>query len=157
MQSSKIFIDNPGAVLSFIYPFGHISGTILLANCFASQMTSVIFERPERSVILEAIEKYQISFLIMFLALSTDMVTNDYTQNYDLSSLRVMFFSGTKIPVNVSRELTDRYRVLVHELYGSTELMGGVSNMGDYESGNVGEPLPNMELKIVDLSRLVKF
>lgn len=154
MQASKVFLDSRHATFSFIYPFGHISGTILLANCFASSMTSVLFgPRPDKMDILEAVQRHQISFLVMFTALSADMATTDYTATYDLSSLRVFFFSGVKVPQVVSSTLRNRYGALVHELYGSTELMGGVSSMlAIYEPGNVGEPLPNVEMKITNLN-----
>lgn len=153
MQASKIFLDSRQAVISFIYPFGHISGTILLANCFASSMTSVLFgPRPDKVAIFEAVQHHKISFLVMFTALSADMVATDYTASYDLSSLRVFFFSGVKVPQVVSSTLRSRYGADVHELYGSTELMGGVSSMSSvYEPGNVGEPLPNVEMKITHL------
>lgn len=154
MQASKVFRDSSQTTVSFIYPFGHISGTILLANSFASSMTCVLFgPRPDKIDIFEAVQQYKISFLVMFTALSVDMVATDYTATYDLSSLRVFFFSGVKVPEVVSRTLQSRYGALVHELYGSTELMGGVSCMSTvYEPGNVGEPLPNVEMKITHLS-----
>lgn len=154
MQASKVFIDSHQAVVSFIYPFGHISGIILLANIFASSMTSVLFgPRPDKVAILEAVQQYRISFQVMFTALSADMVATDYTANYNLNCLRVFFFSGVKVPEMVSSRLRNRYNAEVHELYGQTEFMGGVSCMlSVYEPGNVGEPLPNVEMKIVHLS-----
>jgi len=41
----------------------------------------------------------------------------------------------------------------VHEAYGQTESCGGssVTLVGDYDSGNVGSPVPCNEIKLVDV------
>lgn len=153
IQKANIFSYLPNTCINFSYPFGHISGSILLALCFTMPMTSVVFKNPSKELIFKSVEQYRISLLFMFIALGFDMAENDYRSHYDLSSLKVMWFSGTKVPEHVSKTLSSRYGVIVHELYGSTEMMGGVSAIDAkaYNPGNVGAPLPNVEMKIIDL------
>ncbi|XP_017482042.1 PREDICTED: 4-coumarate--CoA ligase 1-like [Rhagoletis zephyria] len=88
------------------------------------------------------------SFLAAILAMQASKVFIDSHQ-----AVVSFIYPGVKVPEMVSSRLRNRYNAEVHELYGQTEFMGGVSSMlSVYEPGNVGEPLPNVEMKIVHLS-----
>lgn len=86
-------------------------------------------EESRHSVILEAIEKYKASVAIITLALAADLLQNEeLSQRYNLSSLKSMYFSGSKLPEHLSLGLISKYGVQMYEVYGATEFMVSSQN-----------------------------
>lgn len=96
------------------------------------QMSLVMFgEESRHSIILEAIEKFKVSVAIITLALAADLLQNeDLSKRYDLSSLKSMYFSGSKLPEHLSLGLISKFGINMYEVYGATEFM--VSSQTQY-------------------------
>lgn len=154
MLHKNAFAQNRNCTISFLFPLGHISGSVFVINCLSSQMSLVMFGQEGRhAAILEAIEKFRVSVAIITLALAADLLQNEeLCTRYNLSSLKSIYFSGSRLPEHFSLGLISKLGVRVYEVYGATEFMGSVTNNGPYSPGKIGSPLPNVEMKIIDLS-----
>lgn len=88
-------------------------------------MSLVMFgEEGRHSIILEAIEKFKASVAIVTLSLASDLLQNDQlSQRYNLSSLKSMYFSGSKLPEHLSLGLISKFGINMFEVYGATEFM----------------------------------
>ena len=139
---------------SFWYPFGHISGAMFSAYNLCHGITLVIEKEPILDKLLSSVEKYGIEELAIAPGHATQLIREDYRLKYNLQSLRVLVFGGSKIPKEQLIEIRNRYNVIMHELYGSTELLHCAYNTGDDVNepvGSVGPPSPYCEMKIIDL------
>jgi acyl-CoA synthetase (AMP-forming)/AMP-acid ligase II len=79
-------------------------------------------------------------------------------EQYDTSSLLVCGVGAAPCPPHLAQEIERRFRCAVHIGYGATELGGGiaVTSLADSDqerTETVGQPLPGMEVKIVDEQR----
>lgn len=102
------------------------------------------------------IEKYNAQLLQMSQALAVGMAKTNYGREYDLSSLRSIFYGGTKFSKHDIETIVDNYHVKPYELYGATEMLLAVGEAADkpeeFIFGNLGRPLPNVQMKIVELA-----
>lgn len=96
------------------------------------QMSLVLFGQEDRhAAILEAIEKFKVSVAIITLALAADLLQNEeLCKRYNLSSVKSIYFSGSKLPEHFSLGLISKFGVRIFEVYGATEFM--VSYQTDY-------------------------
>ncbi|XP_017479626.1 PREDICTED: 4-coumarate--CoA ligase 1-like [Rhagoletis zephyria] len=74
------------------------------------------------------------------------------------SPVPILQYGGSKFPANILRELKAKYNTWMFECYGSTEFFGHVNilkygklSFDDFQPGNLGQVMPNVEMKIVDL------
>ncbi|KAJ6215566.1 hypothetical protein RDWZM_010066 [Blomia tropicalis] len=152
MLHKNAFINNRNGIINFIFPLGHISGTVFSINCLCSRMT--IIPLPESATyeqIVSLIQKYRVTVQIVSLSLANQLLNdNDNRTRYDLSSLQSMYFSGSRLSANVSLGLIEKFSINMYEVYGATEFMGCVTNNGQYEPGKIGSPLPNVQMKVID-------
>ena len=66
-------------------------------------------------------------------------------------------YGGTKAASHILEAIKTKYSVQMNELYGATEFLGSTKIVDprsmdeNFKAGNVGQVLPNVEMKIVDL------
>lgn len=148
-----IFSNYVGSKFCSIFPFGHISGTVFVPVALLNSMPSLLYGDLDHQKILKSIEHYQAELLPLVLELATDLYSHDYTGVYDLSSLRAMYYGGSKFPAHVLTGLEHKYNIHTREFYGATEFMGSVGMPTAMEiNRSVGVPMPGVEMKIVDLA-----
>ena len=150
MLHKNAFAQNRNCTISFLFPLGHISGSVFVINCLSSQVSNVkqlptTYTNPNTSsqmslvmfgqegrhaAILEAIEKFRVSVAIITLALAADLLQNEeLCTRYNLSSLKSIYFSGSRLPEHFSLGLISKLGVRVYEVYGATEFMVGYQTL----------------------------
>jgi len=145
---AKCFTNYWGEIVGFACPFGHISGTYFSAVFLLTEMQIIIINSLLPSVVYKYIEEYSITLILISSLHGMDMLRNDKN---NFSSLKAIITSGGKFPEHIARGLVSKFGVEMSELYGTTEFMGAVANNGPWEPGNLGSPLPNIEMKIVNI------
>lgn len=70
----------------------------------------------------------------------------------DLASVRYCFSAAAGLPVQVSERWLSKFRMPIHEGYGLTETspFASYNHATDYVMGSIGEPIDQVEMKIVD-------
>jgi acyl-CoA synthetase (AMP-forming)/AMP-acid ligase II len=107
---------------------------------------------------LELIERERITIPVAVpMAYQVMMGIRDF-ERYDTSSLLVCGVGAAPCPAHLAQEIERRFGCAVHIGYGSTEMGGGiaVTSLADEDrqrTATVGQPMPGMEVKIVDEDR----
>lgn len=152
--------SNRGAKVRFACTasLDYVSGRLILFGSIAVGYTSIIMDGFEPRAYLEAIEKYRINIVYIGAASFYNLITHRHLDEYDISSLRVIFPMGAKIIYldELARFFAKHPHIVqVKQGYGASELAGGAMNtMTPQEylknSDCCGQMLPGMEAKIVD-------
>ena len=133
-------------------PFGfglwtaHFSPAISAAPC-------VVCERFDPSVVLRAIERYRVTVLAAVSTQFVMMLNSPAVDEYDLSSLRIMFTGGEMVPYERAREFEDRTGASVLQFYGSNET-GALScttpdDPQDKRLRTAGRVIPEMHVRLL--------
>ena len=71
IESSSLFhpILNDNLIMANIYPFGHVSGSMILPIWVSEGRTLVLYEEINEKLVLQSIEKYKINYLPIFTSL----------------------------------------------------------------------------------------
>ncbi|TMW49713.1 hypothetical protein DOY81_005202 [Sarcophaga bullata] len=79
------------------------------------------------------------------------LLAHPYLDPNTLKSLRVLFLGGSTVPYKLVEKIK-RYvpEAIVFTTYGQIETCGGVTNGLAIEDGNVGQLVPNIEVKIIN-------
>jgi acyl-CoA synthetase (AMP-forming)/AMP-acid ligase II len=107
---------------------------------------------------LELIERERVTIPVAVpMAYQVMMGVRDFDR-YDTSSLLVCGVGAAPCPQHLAQEIERRFRCAVHLGYGATEMGGGitVTSLADSDqerTATVGQPMPGMEVKIVDEHR----
>ncbi|KAJ6217894.1 hypothetical protein RDWZM_009051 [Blomia tropicalis] len=152
-----------GLTIGSPMPLGHISGTLCISKAISNAMTLVLFNNHNTEHIVKSIEKYRIAHLMVTSACLSDMAKENYPKLYDLSCLTQFQFIGSKPPSKLLKIVKEKYHVELLELYGSSEFLGIVNNsitcpqllFQEWESGNLGPLIANVEMKVIDLNTSV--
>jgi acyl-CoA synthetase len=134
-------------------PFGfglwtaHFSPAIAGAPC-------VVCERFDPAVVLRAIERYRVTILAAVSTQFVIMLNSAAIDEYDISSLRIMFTGGEMVPYERAKEFEDRTGAHVLQFYGSNET-GALSctTPDDPQSMRLrtaGKVIPEMHVRLLD-------
>ena len=111
--------------------------------------------KPPFTDVLKSIEKYKVTLVIAVPTIYTAMINHPLTDKFDLSSIQGCGSGGAPIPVEVIKQFEAKTGAVIFEGYGLTETSPVITiNPTDTETrkiGAVGLPLPNTDIKIVDL------
>ena len=134
-------------------PFGfglwtaHFSPAIAGAAC-------VVCERFDPAVVLRAIERYRVTILAAVSTQFVMMLNSAAIDEYDLSSLRIMFTGGEMVPYQRAKEFEDRTGAYVLQFYGSNET-GALScttpdDPQPKRLRTAGKVIPEMHVRLLD-------
>jgi acyl-CoA synthetase len=134
-------------------PFGfglwtaHFSPAIAGAAC-------VVCARFDAKTVLRAIEHYRVTVLAAVSTQFVMMLNSTAIDEYDLSSLRIMFTGGEMVPYERAKEFEDRTGAHVLQFYGSNET-GALSctTPDDPQSKRLrtaGRIIPEMHVRLLD-------
>jgi long-chain acyl-CoA synthetase len=139
------------------YPIFHSAGYIASQYLIIwNGWTSTIIPRPEPGILIETLKKYKPDFLPGVASIFVGLLANPEFCKMDLSSIKGFFTGAAPIAadtVHALKKLTGRD---VYDNYGMTENVAfAVATPwgGKGKIGTVGLPLPNTDLKIVDIDR----
>jgi long-chain acyl-CoA synthetase len=136
-----------------VNPLFHIMAKgFAIATAFNKGNTLVLMPIPEPDAILDAIRKYQVTWMLGVPSLYRILLENDRIDQYDLRSLRYCYCGGDVLPAGVLNSWEQRCGVPIYQVYGSTEV-GHVtySPLDRRPSPNtVGKPLRSRKCIIID-------
>lgn len=141
-------------VLIGVLPFFHIYGMVLILNyALAEGATVVTMPRFDMVQFLELIQKHKITMTHLVPPIVLGLARHPIVDKYDISSLRTILSAAAPLGAELTREASQRLKVIVKQGYGMTEL-SPVSHymVGDegIRDGSVGFAIPNTETRVVD-------
>ncbi|KAI3455007.1 hypothetical protein Pfo_011670 [Paulownia fortunei] len=139
----------------FTLPLFHVFGFFMLIRAASMGESVVLMGKFDFVKMLEAVEKYKVTYMPVTPPLVVAMVKSDLVAQYDLSSLQTLGSGGAPLGKEVSERFRAKFpHVEIFQGYGLTESAGGVANtIGPEEAkryGSAGRLAENMEAKIID-------
>ncbi len=137
-------------------PFFHSFG---LTTCMNVSIwmgwTDVLIPRPEPEALLQAIRRHKVNFFPAVPTMYVGILNHPKASQYDLTSIKGCFSGAAPLPVEVIKEFESKTRSQICEGYGLSETSPVVTS-NPYGAvakvGSVGLPVPDTDVKIVDLS-----
>ncbi|HEX2719502.1 MAG TPA: AMP-binding protein [Candidatus Deferrimicrobium sp.] len=136
-----------------VNPLFHIMAKgFAIATAFNKGNTLVLMPIPEPDAILDAIRKYQVSWMLGVPSLYRILLENDRIDQYDLRSLRYCYCGGDVLPAGVLNSWEQRCGVPIYQVYGSTEVGHVTYSPLDRRPSpkTVGKPLRSRKCIIID-------
>jgi acyl-CoA synthetase (AMP-forming)/AMP-acid ligase II len=115
-----------------VTPLSHVAGEVAHA-VFAEGGVNVILAKPDPNMILEAIERHQITSLFVPPTLLYMMLARNAPGRHDYGSLRHLMYGAAPISVEKLREAWTAFGPVMTQLYGLMEATSTVSIMGPDE------------------------
>ncbi|NQU64890.1 MAG: AMP-binding protein, partial [SAR324 cluster bacterium] len=148
---------SPDDIGLFVLPLSHSFGLTVMNVGFMFANMSVMIPWFDLETSCRLIEKYKIvGFAAVPAIFSMFLNTPDVVDKYDLSSLNECNSGSAPLPVEVLKGFEEKFGCIIYEGYGLSEAAPIVS--AHYKGrqrkvGSIGQPLPGVEVKIVDLDR----
>jgi len=142
-------------VLLCVLPLFHIYGLVVVLNLGLREgATIVVMPRFDLEKFLGLIQKYRVTLSHIVPPIVLKLAKEAVVDNYDLSSLKMMFSGAAPLGPELSRECMERIGVGVRQGYGMTETSpvthSSPADPTKTKLGSVGPAAPNTECKVVD-------
>ncbi|MGQ9653741.1 MAG: class I adenylate-forming enzyme family protein [Thermodesulfobacteriota bacterium] len=135
-------------------PLFHILGQVFgMGPLCLTGDSLILLPKVNLDGLMEAVQRHRARSLYGVPALYRMILDHDRVDSYDLSSLRFCFTGGDVLPVEIGNRWKGRFGVPIHQGYGATETIGGVSlSPVDRENPplSMGKVLPNKRVRIVN-------
>lgn len=143
-------------------PFFHVSGSIFCFFTVASVDTHTILPKFDPATYLAQVEAVSANATFLVPSMVNMLVNRDDRENHDLSSMELMMYGGSTMPLSVMERAQSLFpNCKFVNTYGMTETAGGVTFMyPEYDvtqpelrhrAGSVGLPSHTADIQIVDL------
>ena len=138
-----------------VLPLFHIYGLVVILNMgLHLGATIVLMPRFDLEQFLSLIQKHRVTLSHIVPPIVLQLAQNPIIDNYDLSSLKMIFSGAAPLGVELSRECIERVGCGIRQGYGMTETSpvthSSPPNPADMKLGAVGTAAPNTECKLVD-------
>lgn len=138
-----------------IFPFFHMAGFNLVMNLSIYKgWTAILVPRPEPKAVMEMTLKYKPSIFLAVPTIYVGVMALPEFKKADLSFIKGFFSGAAPLSVETIQALQDATGASIVEGYGMTESTS-ITHMtpwrGKLKPGSVGVPLPNTDIRIVDL------
>ncbi len=138
-----------------VFPFFHSAGFTGVQNlCIYAGWTDVLVPRPEPDIIIDILKKYKPTIMPGVPTIYIGLLSNPDFKQMDLSFIKAFMAGAAPLSTDTIQQLKDMTGAGIINVYGLTEIspMGTATPWGGKEKpGSVGAPIPNTDLKIVDL------
>jgi len=138
-----------------VYPVFHIAGYEVSQNLIVwNAWSCVLVPRPEPAVITKMLKKFRPTFLPGVPTIFVGLLSLKEFREMDLSFVKGYFGGAAPLPEDTLNQLRDLHGAVINDVYGATENTAFATATpwkGTVKIGTVGVPLPNTEIKIVDL------
>ncbi len=153
---------SPDDVVLCVMPFFHVGGSAAhMIPAFAAGATMVVHRRFDEALVLETIEREKVSYVFLVPTMILRLLEHPAFDDYDLSSLRAVGYTGAPMPVDALRRGIARFGEVFFQELGQTETLGmTVLRREEHKLDgspkilrrleSVGKPLTEGELRIVD-------
>jgi long-chain acyl-CoA synthetase len=147
--------EGDGSSMIAIFPFFHSAGFTGIQNFTVwGGWTDILVPRPEPAAIIEQLKKFRPTFVPGVPTIFIGLLNNPAFKRLDLSFIKGFVAGAAPLSVETINELKGLTGGDLINVYGLTEIspMGTISPWkGDIKPGTVGVPIPNTDLKIVDV------
>jgi len=138
-----------------VLPLFHIYGLVVVLNMGLHMgATIVTMPRFDLEQFLQFIEKYRVTLSHIVPPLVLKLAKDPIVDNYDLSSLRMIFSGAAPLSAELSDQCMVRIGCGIRQGYGMTETSpvthSSPADPVKMKPGSVGPPAPNTECKLVD-------
>ena len=138
-----------------VLPLFHIYGLVVVLNMGLHQgATIVMMPRFDLEQFLNLIQKHRVTLSHIVPPIVLQLAQNPIIDNYDLSSLKMIFSGAAPLGEELSRACMKRVGCSIRQGYGMTETSpvthSSPPNPDDMKLGAVGTAAPNTECKLVD-------
>ena len=144
----------PDDVLLGVLPFFHIYGQIVIMNlALHLGKTSVTMSRFDLQQFLSVLQDHRVTYAHVVPPIVLALAKHPAIDNYDLSSLRVVFSGAAPLGPDLEEACARRLNVTVTQGYGMTEASPAthIRRIGDVDHpGSVGPPVAGTEARVVD-------
>jgi long-chain acyl-CoA synthetase len=138
-----------------VFPFFHSAGFSAIQNlCVWMGYNMVLVPRPEPGVILEMLKNFKPHFLPAVPTIFVGLLNTPEFRKMDLSFIKGFFSGAAPLAADTLQQLKDLTGATMLEVYGLTETAAMTTLTpwkGTIKPGTVGVPMPNTDVKIVDL------
>jgi acyl-CoA synthetase (AMP-forming)/AMP-acid ligase II len=139
-------------------PLFHVGGGLWGLVCLYSGAKTVIVRQVVPSEIIRAIAEYRVTKTFLVPALIMALVQTPAIREADVSSLDLIVYGASPIPLALLREAMSTLRCGFGQVYGLTETSGAITYLSpdDHNSQDVkrlrscGKPLSHVQIRIVD-------
>jgi acyl-CoA synthetase (AMP-forming)/AMP-acid ligase II len=138
-----------------VLPLFHIYGLVVVLNMgLHLGSTIVIMPRFDLEQFLELIQKYRVTLSHIVPPIVLKLARDPMIENYDLSSLKMIFSGAAPLGADLSKECVERIGCGIRQGYGMTETSpvthSSPADPTKMRLGSVGTAAPNTEVKLVD-------
>lgn len=137
------------------FPVFHSAGFTAIQNfCMWQAYEIILVPRPEPAINIEILKKYKPTFLPGVPTIFVGLLAEPAFRKLDFSSIKGFFSGAAPLAAATIRDLKELTGADMCEVYGSTENSPIVSVTpwgGKSKPGTVGCPVPDTDVKIVDL------
>ncbi len=154
----RVLIDlTPEDRVLAVLPFFHIYGMTVLLNLALRQRSSLVtMPRFDLVEFLTHIQNFKCTFLFIAPPIAVALAKHPIVDQFDISSVHTMFSGAAPLDGATGEAAATRLHARMLQGYGMTELSpvshAMVANRTDVPVSSIGELLPNMQAKIVDVS-----
>jgi long-chain acyl-CoA synthetase len=153
------FIDGKEVILGCL-PFFHSYGMTGAMNMSVFYgWCDVLIPKPEAKAILEAVDKYKVTFIPGVPTLFNAMINHPDIKKYNLGSIKSCLSGAAPLAMETIRGFKDLTGILLMEAYGLTETSPcthGIPFGGKEKPGCIGLPVPDTDVKLVDVDDYTK-
>jgi acyl-CoA synthetase (AMP-forming)/AMP-acid ligase II len=141
-----------------VLPFFHIYGMLVIMNLgLYVGATVVTMPRFELEQCLQTIQQYRVSFAPLVPPIVLALAKNPLVDQYELTSLRTVFSGAAPLSESLAQAASARLGCPVVQGYGLTETSPVTHSMRvggtvPIKAASIGPPLPNTEVKVVDVA-----
>ena len=146
-----------GGVYVNAMPMYHIGGGAVTSfGAWALRGTFVILPGFDPATLLEAFETYHGTHTLLVPTMLIAVLDHPDRATRDLSSLQTVLSGAATVPASLVRRTMSALNCRFSILFGQTEMHGvvtqtRVTDTPDDQADTVGQPLPQLEVKIADL------
>jgi len=148
------FVNGKERLLA-IFPFFHSAGFTGLQNLgLYSASTLILVPRPDPAIIIDQIRKFKPTFVPGVPTIFVGLLNNPKFMKLDLRFIKHFIAGAAPLSMQTVKELKDKTGASIANIYGLTEtspMATATPAVGKEKPETVGLPLPNTDLKIVDV------
>ena len=147
-----------GGVYVNAMPMYHIGGGAVTSfGAWAKRGTFVVLPGFDPAHVLEAFETYRGTHALLVPTMLIAVLDHPERGRRDLSSIQTIMSGAAAVPASLVRRTAAQLGCRFSILFGQTETHGVISqtrvtDAPDNQAGTVGQPLPQLEVKIADLA-----
>jgi acyl-CoA synthetase (AMP-forming)/AMP-acid ligase II len=155
VQTAGLLPVGADDVVMGVLPFFHIYGMVVIMSLSLHMGATVVtMPRFELEQFLETMQKYRVTYANVVPPIVLAMAKHPLVDKYDLKHLRMLFSGAAPLGEGVATAAAARLGCGVVQGYGLTETspVTHATRLGrDAKVAGIGEPIPNTEVKILDV------